>query len=117
MKRDDEYLRQILLELEASEETEVYVAEFIGGSLEDRRRNYHIRLAADAGFLKEQYEDGYRLTNAGHDYLDAIRDEGVWSRTKAAVAETGGSATLEIIKSLAIGFLKAKIEKHTGITL
>ena len=59
----------------------------------------------------------FRMTNQGHDYLDAIRDNGIWTKTKAAVAETGGSATLEIVKALALGFLKKKIETHTGIQL
>lgn len=59
----------------------------------------------------------YRMTASGHDYLDAIRDEGIWKRTTAAVTETGGSASVEILKALATGFLKKKISRHTGIEL
>lgn len=59
----------------------------------------------------------FTVTWQGHDYLDAIRDDSIWKKTKKAVIETGGNATLEITKALALGFLKQKIEKHTGITL
>ena len=78
---------------------------------------YHARLFVDAGFLANERSHQFRLTNAGHDYLNAIRDEGIWSRTKAAVAETGGSATLELIKNIATGFVKKKLSQHTGLDL
>ena len=102
----------------------------------EKQIEYHIELLADAGFVLKSGERidppgrggttlqgrriiksfALRVTNSGHDYLNAIRDEGIWNKTKQAVAETGGSATLEIIKSLATCFLKKKIEQHTGIT-
>jgi hypothetical protein len=59
----------------------------------------------------------FELTWLGHDYLDAVRDEGIWHKTKKAVSETGGSATLEIVKALALGFVKKKIAQHTGIEI
>ena len=139
MKRDDDVIRDLLLQCEADErqwfelESE-YDCEFgVSTSLHERwdeRTGRHLQLLVDAGLIataKSRYtpdwdpeEIGrtfFRLTNAGHNYLDAIRDESIWSKTKAAVAETGGSASLEIVKSLAVGFLKSKIEKHTGIVL
>jgi hypothetical protein len=57
------------------------------------------------------------LTPSGHDFLDAVRDEGVWAETVAAVAETGGSAALELVKAVAIGFAKKKIAQHAGIEI
>jgi hypothetical protein len=91
--------------------------ETLGAGKDEQRERYHVLLMMDAGLVTCVCRGIVRLTNSGHDYLEAIRDDGVWSRTRAAVAETGGSATLEIIKSLAMGFLKSKIEKHTGIQL
>ena len=61
--------------------------------------------------------DGYRLSNDGHDFLKAIRSDGVWSQTKKIVAESGGNATLELIKTLATSFLKKEIEDRTGLKL
>ena len=85
----------------------------------DSDKGYQLGLMKDAGWIegKEVSIGLFRLTSSGHDYLDAIRDDNIWNNTKKVVAETGGSATLDIIKSLAIGLLKTKIEKHTGITL
>lgn len=43
-----------------------------------------------------------RLTWAGHDYLDAIRNKGVWAKTKKLVADKVGSAPLEVFKAVAV---------------
>jgi hypothetical protein len=42
-----------------------------------------------------------RLTNAGHDFLDSIRDERVLAKVKTRLAEVGGQAALHVIKTLA----------------
>ena len=117
MKRDQDYLRELLFEFEAQPDWLIVAFNAMNASPEQRQRLYHVQLLGDAGLVTEVGRSTCRLTNSGHDYIEAIRDEGVWSKTKAAVAETGGSATLEIVKSLAMGFLKKKIEKHTGITM
>jgi hypothetical protein len=89
---------------------------------------YQIQLMSDAGLVQirrkyDLYNEGYvlglefRLTNSGHDYLDAVRSDNIWQQTQTAVAETGGSAVLEIVKALAIGFAKKKVSQHTGIDL
>lgn len=80
---------------------------------------YQLWLMAQSGWIEPHSSDVryFRISPIGHDYLDAIRDEGIWKRTKEAVRETGGSATLEIVKSLATGFLKQKISQHTRIEL
>ena len=61
--------------------------------------------------------DRLRFSFTGHDDLDAIRDEGIWNKTLNAVAETGGSATLEMVKALATGFLKKTLELHIGVSM
>jgi len=85
---------------------------------------YQIALLEQAGFLETEFgtlgsaiPDDLRITFAGHDYLDAVRSESIWQETKNAVAETGGNATLEILKALAVGFLKKKISQQTGVDL
>ena len=112
MKRNDDLIRELLLEMEASEEW-FFVVDY---DEEDQAREYHLKLLGDMGLLSFG-KHSYRLTAAGHDFLDAVRDDGLWKKTKDAVAETGGNATLEIIFSLAKGFLKKKISQHTGIEL
>ena len=117
MKRDDDYLRQLLFEIEKDPDRIVMFPQFISMPEEDIKRLYHAELLSDSGFLARISQYGFRLTNQGHDYIAAIRDEGVWAQTKRTVSETGGSATLDIIKQIAIAFLKKKISDQTGIDI
>ncbi len=117
MRRDDDALRQILLDTERGEDWRVLVYKTSDMSNEENKFSYNVQLLCDAGFMTQSSQHVFRMTNQGHDYLDAIRDEGIWNNTKQLVTDTGGNATLEIMKSLAIGFLKKKIEKHTDIQL
>ena len=112
MRRDNEYIRDLLFEIENHKESRYFsVGPF------DQKNWYHLQLLCDSGYLFEESERVYRLTAEGHDFIESIRDEGIWNQTKSAVAETGGSATLELIKSIGLGFLKKKLAKHTGIEL
>jgi hypothetical protein len=136
MKRDNDLIRQIMIELVDAPDSATIEHTFLDMSADEDKRAYHLQLLVDAGCLAIEEEKDYRkppimplvtkgrrlattrkfrVMHAGHDYLEAIRDQGIWSTTKAAVAETGGNATLEIVQALAVGFLKKKIETHTGI--
>ena len=114
MKRDHDYIRDMLFEAEDAA-SDQYVAAIHDG---DVKKSYHAKLLCDVGFFVQLNPQGvYRMTSQGHDYLDAIRDEGIWKKTKDAVAETGGSAALEIMKKLAMGFVETKLLKHAGLDL
>lgn len=118
MKRDDDLIREILLEIEQDDDWLVIMpGRTLSAAPEERRRRYHILLLSDKGLVTSVADGTFRMTAQGHDYLDAIRDHGIWQKTKDAVAATGGNASLEIIKQLATGFLKVKISQHTGIDL
>ena len=117
MKRDDEFLRELLLEIEASNDHLVFVHRTMDGGDLQNKQWFHAQLLCDDGYLSQESDAAYRLTAQGCDLIDSIRDEGIWNKTKGAVAETGGSATLDIILGLARGFLKKKIADHTGIDL
>lgn len=117
MKRDDDYLRDLLMEIEASEDHLFFVIRTMDGGDLQNKQWFHAQLLCDYGLLCQESDAAYRLTAQGCDLIDSIRDNGIWRQTKRAVAETGGNATLEIIRSLARGFLKKKIADHTGIDL
>jgi len=131
-RRDWSEIRKLMLMAETLKEYEFGKEELCGPTEDD----FHFNCLINSGLvawhdgiceqrLKDAVDSGlairrsvrYWITSAGHDYLETIRDEGIWKKTKDVVSETGGSATLEIIMSLATGFLKKKIEKHTGIEL
>lgn len=117
MKRDNDYLRNLLFEIEGSNSDDGLFHIFVNGLDEDPKRIVHARLLCDSGFLAQESDTGFRLTSDGHDFIEAVRDKSIWDKTKKSVAETGGNITLEMIKMLAVGLLKAKISKHTGIDI
>ncbi|UWQ10613.1 DUF2513 domain-containing protein [Aliiroseovarius crassostreae] len=138
MKRDLDIIRSILEKVENSDDEwmDVFVRWPFDADIYDypeesdwsKTERAHIRLLCDAGlvevrqkydseYLKFEYAQEMRLTYNGHDYIAAIQDDGIWNRTKQAVAETGGVATVEVVKSLAMGFAKKKLSEHTGLEL
>lgn len=77
MTRDDDYLRTLLMEAEADDASMIYATEVLNPDPDDLKRRIHANLLTDAGFLQRVSASRYRLTNAGHDYPEAIRNEGV----------------------------------------
>lgn len=86
-----------------------------------------IYLLEDAGYVRlntktdtvdpNLTETYLRISWDGYEYLDLLRDEGIWKKTKAAVKEEGGSLALEVIKSVATALGKKQIEDRTGLKL
>lgn len=82
---------------------------------------YNLGLLVEAGFVKGRVTatgdfmmEG--MTWLGHDFLDSVRDEEIWRRTKEGVSLAGGF-TFDLVKALAKGFLRKKVENLTGIDL
>ncbi len=114
MKRDMDLCRKILLA--AEEQTSVpdgfleidgYAQELVA---------YNVELLADEGLveasvIKSQSEPigavVLRLTWAGHDFLDAARNETVWNRVKGRLSNAGVSATFDLLKTLLVEGTKA----------
>ena len=117
MKRDNDYLRELLFKIEGDESRLKVGPAPYGQSEEQEKEYYHLQLLCDAEYLIQTAKMTYRLTNQGHDFIESIRDKGIWEKTKEAVAESGGSVTLEMIKAIATGFLKKKLSEHTDIDL
>jgi hypothetical protein len=79
----------------------------------------HVELLSEAGLLKIPSEGAarvgrskqlhritvYGITHEGHDFLDNVRDDTVWNRTK----EKTGQASLEIVKAVAEGVVKSMV--------
>lgn len=116
MPRDDDLMRSLLIQIEESEGDHQIINKKLSRTEEEKKELYHLKLLRDQGFVKFE-GDTFRLTNSGHDFVQAIKDDTVWRKTKNAIAETGGSATIEIIKAVAVAYLKDQISKHTGLKL
>jgi len=113
MKRDLDLLRRILLAAEElpydqwlSELEGVDAGEFAG----------HVALLLDAGLVEGVVHDTllggapgadiYRLTWAGHEFLDAARSDTLWQRAKSTVIRPGASFTFDLVKE----WLKGEIQ-------
>lgn len=116
MKRDDDYIRQLLLEAEESSEPYLMAVQHLSMSAEEQKRHQHAELLCDAGFFAAANKGVYRMTNQGHDYLAAVRSDTVWNKTKDAASQLGG-VTLGIMKDLAVGYIKQEAKSKFGFDL
>ena len=97
MKRDMELVRKILFAVENSQEEGI--ENFKIESFSREQIIYHIQLLSDAelieGTLVGSDNAGIlrygidRMTWAGHDFLDACRDEGRWTKAKEIFSKIG----------------------------
>ena len=123
MKRDMDLIRQILLDVEAGKWSyEVARIDENGSIDEDPALNlqlttvlYHLQIMHDAGFIKflEMSDTHLRLngmTWAGHDFLDTIRDDENWRKTKEGAKKLGG-AGFSFIVEVAKGVAKSELQK------
>lgn len=129
MKRNMDLIRSLLLKLEALDLSPGEIAmldpdgEELGveGAGPDEIE-HHLYLIDEAGFIDTAGGgtlDGLtfrKLTWEGYDFLDSVRDDRIWARTKQGASEAGGY-TVELLKDLAKGFVRKQIEEKTGIRL
>ena len=108
MRRDHDYSRALLLELEADEDWLHIEHETLSDSPDERKRFYHIYLLVDEGFLVRVSEAGYRLHNDAHDFLDLTRQDATWKAVKDAARALPG-AGLGILRDVAFDMARKAI--------
>lgn len=135
MKRDWDQIRTILSELEKQDDLfRPYIPDGLAApsrsiSSEDEAKFFafyeQVRLLMEAGLVEAVmlgiYQGDsrptisftthapYRLTWAGHEFLDSIRDAGTWSKIKSVSLEKGSSLTFDVIKELGMSLLKGSV--------
>ena len=117
MKRDDDLVREILFRIEAEEDhVSAAFSQSLDTSEQGRREFGHVRLLRDAGLLElsGKYGDMVRLTNKGHDFIAAVRDDNIWEKTKNVTSKAGVS-TLGVLFDVALAFGKKKIAEIAGL--
>ena len=115
MKLNKELIREILLEVEATEDP-LSLKTLNLPDHTDEEISYHICLLAEAGFLMAHdltTLNGYnwcatRLTYEGHEFLDTIRDNKIWRKTKE-IAKTAGISSINALFEIGKGFVKQKL--------
>lgn len=114
MKRDMEFIRKLLLKIEKEESRFDYVAI-------DSKTEYHLDLMIEENLIKAKkthYMDNtinfdiIGITWAGHDFLDAARNDKVWGKAEETAESKGmdlRSLPIEIVKDLLVESAKALI--------
>ncbi|UEP59924.1 DUF2513 domain-containing protein [Acidithiobacillus ferriphilus] len=121
MVRNWEIIRAILLRLESCDTPNVHIHANNFEELDEQEVAYNMRLLDDDGYIEARImssNDGsrkinaalaIRLTNAGHNLLDTIRNETVWKKIKAKFASSGMDMTFDLViavgKKIIEGFL------------
>jgi hypothetical protein len=108
MKRDMDLIREILLEVEKLPYTGGFHKVAIEGHSEDEI-TYHTLLLAEADLIEATVcsvfgAESYlpvRLTWAGHEFLDAAKNDTIWHQAKEAAGKAGGLA-LGVLKPILI---------------
>ena len=127
MRRDMDLLRLLLLKLEVLHEDAHSICYYqyeelmVEGFTQDQVA-YHLDLATEAGLVDQGSSgamNGFmfkRLTWEGHDFVDAVRDNDIWKKTRQG-ANAAGGFSVDLLKDLAKGFIKKKISEHTGVEI
>jgi uncharacterized protein DUF2513 len=105
MQRDLELIRKMLLAIEESESG--WAPEYRGPSAFE---GYDAGLARGSEVTQFGAEapEGHitSLTWAGHEFIEAARDEGRWKTAMTTVAQKGGAITLDVLKQVLIGYMR-----------
>ena len=118
MKRDFDLIRNILLTIEEAP-SGLYLQpdDFLPVCNDLDKIVFHLELLDDAGFIKSIDASTAlcdsvvvkRMTFAGCDYLDAVRDKAIWERIREKLAPFSGQVSLEIVKALGISLVKQQL--------
>jgi len=109
MRRDWELVRQVLLKLEQLGDTASVLESTDVLPYDADNVSYHMKIMDEAGLIEAhclEHTGGThchasRLTWSGHEFLDQVREQTVWNRTKASVREKGLALSFEVIRMTA----------------
>lgn len=131
MKIDQEYLKGLLVAFEASDtpDTDINKLNELGFNCETDEFVFHMRLLEDRqlitrtdgreGFGAVESLDGLihwavtplRLTAAGHDFLDALRNQEVWATLKTGFKDASMGTLMMVSKDLFNRALTKQLDK------
>jgi hypothetical protein len=123
MKRDMDLVREILIVCAGHEHGRAPHNLAIEGYSEEQI-GHHVYLMMQAGLVTaaETTTRGHQSPQAilvsmtwdGHEFLEASRDEGLWSKAKQAAASSGGMV-LDVLKAVLIGLATSAAKKAAGL--
>lgn len=116
MKRNMDLIREILLNIEEQPPGNLIRTVNLRSEWSREEVLGHLRLIDQAGLIDGNLKFHgdqvlmaiHGLSNEGHDLMDSIRSETVWTETKERVSTVGGTVALDVLKSVA-GAVAAKL--------
>lgn len=118
MKRNLDLIKLILLEYEKLPPPPHGINEIKIPNYSAEEVIYHQELLMDDDYIigkGQSYFSGHqkffpeRLTNKGHDFLEKMKNETAWNKTKATIVEKGGGLALDIVSALITATIKAQL--------
>ena len=119
MKRDMELCRKILLAIEEQYvDTALYGLEVEGYSMQQVA--YHCKILHDAGLISNY--KGYFASNRlydfavgsltwdGHEFLDKIRQDTIWNKTKDVITQKGLPMVLDVVKEISQSIVATMVQ-------
>jgi hypothetical protein len=118
MKRDIDLVRKLLFAIESTEFSSRLENPVIEG-YDQVTVDHHVYLMSEAGLVDAIPIDSFgsgphkraaarALTWAGHDAVEVLRNDTVWTKTKAAVARVGG-ASMQMVIEVASSIVKHQL--------
>jgi hypothetical protein len=124
MKRDMEIVKKILLRVQERVGARPEQLEGIEGYDENLVQR-HVQMLCNAGILEctnytatgpSLYCQIIDMSWEGHDFLDALQNENVWSRMKSSFSTFEiASMPLEVMKDVSVGLLKEWARDKVGL--
>ena len=120
MKRDMELIRKILFYVEENYEAgQKWIRSICIEGYDDDVVTEHILLAYESGLIQDIKDVSTlagtfyfigNLSNSGYDFLDKIRSDTVWNRTKTTIKEKGLPMLTGTVSTIANAFITATAE-------
>lgn len=123
MKRDMELIRKILIAIEEDPNEPMGWIDLEIEGYEDQVVSYHIELLYRAGMVGARdlsSMSGYewkvtKLTWSGHEFLDSIKNESVWSKLKEKLGSDVSSLPITVVSQVAIEAAKVWALNKLGL--
>lgn len=120
MKRDINLIREILLWIERSEHGTVNEEPVIDG-YSSEQIGYHVHLMGQAGLVTALDITAFGdqspkalptgLTWAGHDFLDAVKDDTLWAKAKSIVLKPAAGVAFDVL----LAWAKSEAKQRLGL--
>ena len=106
MKRNMDTVRSLLVWME-EQDSDAFMFQFLPNMPDHESTMAHAQMLISGGFIDVSHRYTLRISWAGHEFLDKVRDPDIWRKTKEG-AEKVGSWSVKLLADIAAGLIRAK---------